>query len=302
MDVINKMATFSAYTTGYDTGYAKFSGLSTVSYARTVYINVEGSQQKSWSISANATPSTYIAYFNGLNPETTYEARVVVYRNSDWVSVYDNYDYFTTEAEPIPQLTSPTLNTGATIKTNTSLQITMYSVNEAERYYARIDGGTIYSGTGRTFNFTGLSPNTQYLIEIKCSASGYLDSDWSGWLATTSAIANFNWTTSERNAFNNKGLTTAITYERWNAFIDRIYDASSNDWRISSSDGAILSYSNTRMTSSDKVLTADRFNSVRYNIGSRIPTGISRVYKGDTVYGSYFITLETKLNEWINSL
>lgn len=234
----------------------------------------------------------------GLSPNTTYSIEADIYYSGGLLVSLSG----TATTRSLPQLTSPTLNTGATIKTNTSIQITMYTVSEAERYYARINGGTIYSGTGRTFNFTGLSPNKQYLIKIKCSANGYLDSDWAGYYATTSAIANFNWTTSERNAFNNQGLTTAITYERWNAFVDRIYDASSNDWRVSSSDGATLSYSNTRMNSSDKLLTADRFNSARYNIGSRIPTGINRVYKDDIVYGSYFITLETKLNQLINNL
>lgn len=53
------------------------------------------------------------------------------------------------------------------------------------------------------------------------------------------------------------------------------------------------------MTSSDKTLTAARFNSVRYNIGAHYSTGISEVASGDPVLGSYFTTLTTKLNEWI---
>lgn len=218
MDVISKMATFNASSTGYNSGRAVFSGLSVVSYARTIYINLGGSQQKSWSISANASPSSsYTAYFSNLNPNTNYTANCTVYRNSDWTVVYSNSSSFRTEEKPLPKLTSPTLNTGATIKTNTSIQITMYTVTEAERYYARINGGTIYSGTGRTFNFTGLNPNTQYLIEIKCSATGYLDSNWVGYRATTLSISSWEWwyPKTKDSSFN-------LTADEWLAFCSKI--------------------------------------------------------------------------------
>lgn len=70
-------------------------------------------------------------------------------------------------------------------------------------------------------------------------------------------------------------------------------------------------YENTKMlnTLEGRTLTAKRFNSLRYNIGSRYATGISDVYSYNdsigaenyTVYGHYFTTLTTKLNEWIGS-
>lgn len=91
------MATFSAYSTGPTTGYATLSGLSVVNYDRTVYINVNGLQQLSWVILANATPaSSYQQNFTGLIANTDYEARCVVYRNSDWAIVYSTTDLFIT--------------------------------------------------------------------------------------------------------------------------------------------------------------------------------------------------------------
>lgn len=55
-------------------------------------------------------------------------------------------------------------------------------------------------------------------------------------------------------------------------------------------------YDNTKMSSSDKTLTAKRFNSLRYNIGVHQSTGINEVKTGDKVYGSYFITMMNVLN------
>ena len=59
------------------------------------------------------------------------------------------------------------------------------------------------------------------------------------------------------------------------------------------------SYSATKMSYGDKVLTAARFNSLRYNIGLHYSTGINTVRTGDTVYGWYFTTLANCINNWI---
>lgn len=100
------MATFIANATGTTTGQAVFSGLSTVSYSRTIYITVNGTpigtQTRSWTIAANATPSSfYIANFTDLNPSTTYTANCTVYRNYPWEVVYSDSDSFTTFTPPV---------------------------------------------------------------------------------------------------------------------------------------------------------------------------------------------------------
>lgn len=283
------MATFSAYSSGSSTGYAKFSGLSTVPYARTVYINVNGSQQRSWQIAENATPSSsYTANFSSLQANTTYEARCIVYRNSDWAVVYSTTDSFTTD---MPKLSSPTLNVDATIKTNTSIQITMYTVSEAERYYARINGGSIQTKTTRTFTFTGLSPNTKYLIEIKCSANGYLDSNWAGYLATTLSITSWEWwypkvkdgsfnlTAGEWLAFCNKineirvanglgeyGFTTSSTY----IAKDKPYYAWIYNQAKTAIDSLNTGYTLLTATSGDMIRANEHFNNLKNALNSAI--------------------------------
>ena len=76
-----------------------------------------------------------------------------------------------------------------------------------------------------------------------------------------------------------------------------VLDAIGDSWN-----NHYASYNSTRMTSSNKTLTAARFNSLRYQIGSHESTEINEVSAGDTVYGWYFTTLANKLNSWINSI
>ena len=54
------------------------------------------------------------------------------------------------------------------------------------------------------------------------------------------------------------------------------------------------------MGPTDKTLTAERFNSLRFNIGIFLSTGIPEVSSGDIVLGSYFLTLADSLNAWID--
>jgi hypothetical protein len=105
-EVIKNMATFIAIATSPNAGQAIFSDLSTVSYARTIYITVNGTpsatQTKSWTIAVGSIPSSsYTANFTGLEPSTLYTANCTVYRNSPWEKVYSNSHRFTTLAPPI---------------------------------------------------------------------------------------------------------------------------------------------------------------------------------------------------------
>ena len=58
----------------------------------------------------------------------------------------------------------------------------------------------------------------------------------------------------------------------------------------------------TKMKSSDKVMTAERFNALRFNIGSRTSTGIADKSAGQEVVGDYFVTLAKCINGWIDKL
>ena len=91
-----------------------------------------------------------------------------------------------------------------------------------------------------------------------------------------------------------------FSYVVWNDMVSKVNNvlsASSGSWN-----SKYATYSETLINASDKTLTATKFNSLRYNIGLRSSTGISEVSPGDTVYGSYFITMANAINSWINSL
>lgn len=96
------MANFLAYATGSNSGQALFSDLSTVSYARTIYIDINGAQKRTWIINGGATPnSSYTANFTGLKPSTVYTANCTVYRNDNDTVVYTNSYSFVTAAPPV---------------------------------------------------------------------------------------------------------------------------------------------------------------------------------------------------------
>lgn len=167
-----------------------------------------------------------------------------------------------------------------------------------------------YISSGGNFTYTGLSSGTTYSIYVVISAPNWANSTTLYGSITTTAlsISLWSWTSSNGsataaqtqaayNAVTNKGSLSSFSYLVWNDMVDKIYTyrtAKSNGWANN-----YATYSATLMTSSDKVLTAVRFNSFRYNIGSLYSTGITDVSKGDIIYGSYFITLTDCLNSLI---
>ena len=94
------MAKFTASATGPYSAKGTLTGVSKVSYARTVYITVvETGAQDEWSINANATPSTsYTTTFRNLEPNTTYTIACTVYKNSPWEQVAYWEQEITTDA------------------------------------------------------------------------------------------------------------------------------------------------------------------------------------------------------------
>lgn len=99
--------------------------------------------------------------------------------------------------------------------------------------------------------------------------------------------------------------TTNISYTTWNSFIDRIREWLDYKSITNVSVEAMYGYESTtyakllsyaKMSADDKVLTAIRFNIVRYCIGSMNSTGLTDKSRGDKVYASYFLTLADKMN------
>lgn len=125
-----------------------------------------------------------------------------------------------------------------------------------------------------------------------------LVSKWSWSASNGSATA--AQTQAAYSAVTNQGKTSAFSYLVWNDMVDKameILNASGGSWNAS-----FATYADTRMSASDRAMTAVRFNSLRYNIGLRYSTGITTRYQGDVIYGSYFITLANCLNGWIDNL
>lgn len=107
-------------------------------------------------------------------------------------------------------------------------------------------------------------------------------------------------TTNAHTAVISGGYLSDFSYLVWNDLCDKV-----NATAIAAGDAWIVNWGTlaaTKMSSSNKNMTAVRFNALKNNIGARVSTGILDVEKGATIYGSYFITLATKLNTWINSL
>lgn len=123
------------------------------------------------------------------------------------------------------------------------------------------------------------------------------------------ALIPWDWNASRKTiaayeAVTNHGPIEDFSYDIWNNLVTRIMEARSfagvGMWDMA--DGTYLSYDDTLMYSRDKELTAKRFNSMKYNLGSEYSTGIKDVSPGDPVKGAYFTTIAEKLNEWIEIL
>lgn len=173
--------------------------------------------------------------------------------------------------------------------------------------------GVPSSGTTKWMTKTGLKPGTRYSVSIEAEdlVTGWSNS-WSTRVTTDKiVVAAWSWSSSNGtasasrtkaayNALINNGSTSDFSYLVWNDMCSKVIEienAAGLTWSTK-----YASYADTKMSSSDKVLTATRFNSLRYNIGRSYSTGIDTVYPGDTVYAWYFTTLARCMNEWIDQI
>lgn len=200
--------------------------------------------------------------------------------------------------------------------TSVTMRVTGIKSGQTIRFYVRYDPDTkvsvvdkkyTASATYMTRTFYGLSPETDYACNVE------VDTDWIGteYFTTDSpAVTVDSWSWSSSNgsatasqtqaaysAIRNHGKVSNFSYLVWNDLVDKVrevQEAKGVSWSTN-----YLSLSRTKMSASDKKLTAARFNSLRYNIGIYYSTGIQEVSRGDTVYGYYFTTLTNCINNWI---
>ena len=170
------------------------------------------------------------------------------------------------------------------------------------------------SGTGRNCSFSyEVTAGTTYYFWVRL-----IDIDTTG---TTTAHVNppakvkpWDWdasngkasaavTKAAHTAITKRGATTDFSYLVWNDLVDKVVEALTADgdsWNTNNS--KYLSSSSTKMSPSDKVLTAKRFNALRWNIGRKYSTDITDRSRGQQVLGSYFTTLTDALNSWIATI
>lgn len=170
---------------------------------------------------------------------------------------------------------------------------------------------TVTKSSSFSYTISGLDASNNYAINV-CSISS-AQSEWADaqTFTTSASISQWSWTSSNGsassaqtvamyNAINGTRQLDGLSYLVWNDLCDKVNDAA-----VASGDAWIITWgtlSSTKMSSSNKSLTAQRFNALKNNIGARQSTGISDVSSGDPIYWEYFTTLTEKLNSWISSI
>lgn len=106
-------------------------------------------------------------------------------------------------------------------------------------------------------------------------------------------------TTTAFSALRHQKPTTEFSHKVWNDMVDKVWEIlSATDGEWDTNGGKYLTYEKTRMSPSDRTLTAARFNSLRYNVGYLY----GEVKPGDPVRGTYFIEITNTMNKWIDTL
>ena len=208
-------------------------------------------------------------------------------------------------AKPTYTLDSYT-STSCTITVNVTSGYTSYTIlcrlynNTSDRtYYSENE----YHTSSFTRVITGLQPNTAYRLNVSygtwigatdfTTKSGITKWSW----ASSNGSATATQTQTAYNAVSNQGKLSDFSHLVWNDLCSKIQEVDIATGRTWNSKYA--SFYDTCMNS-DKVMTATRWNSALYNIGAYYSTGLSFHSTGDIIKGSYFITLASKLNEWID--
>lgn len=166
--------------------------------------------------------------------------------------------------------------------------------------------GAVWKSYGAgTFTFYGFAqaangkyyPTDPISAKVTVDEAQVLPDKWS-W-TSSNGNASRTQTRNAKTAVDSNGYLTDFSYLVWNDMCDKVkevLDAFGYSWSTQYG----LSLPNTKMSSSNKKMTAARWNSLRYNVGIHYSTGISEVSVGDIIYGSYFTKLMSKVNDWID--
>lgn len=290
---------------------------------RTVTWTVDGdSYEGPIDIESSALESPE-CYISGLQPNTTYRigAYIVYNKGQSHMSLFLSPD-LTTLPEEVDfggdidtKCTTDSISARLvginTDYPNNKVRVTFYVAGSQVSSFTF--AGVPSSGTTKWMTKTGLKPGTRYSVSIEAEdlVTGWSNS-WSDRVTTDKILVSaWSWSSSNGTAsasqtkaaytaLTNNGSTSDFSYLVWNDMCSKVIEienAAGLTWSTK-----YASYADTKMSSSDKVLTATRFNSLRYNIGRSYSTGINEVASGDTVYAWYFTTLARCMNEWIDQI
>lgn len=237
--------------------------------------------------------------YTNLSDGTTYTAKVII-ENISTGQIYKTLTRnVTTNEHTLPKLPTPTLDTNATIKTANSITVTINAVTGATTYYARIGGGTAQTSSGRTFAFYDLTPNTQYYIEIKVGGSGYRDSNWAGYYATTLATELWEWWTPKDDE------DSDISPDEWLAFCSKI-----NEVRVANGLSAYSFTTSSTYIGKDKpfyawiwLQAANAINEINGQVAAdclNVKSFLESMNNDSIIYPWYWDNLRTALNNAIN--
>lgn len=264
----------------------------------------------------SASSTSAEADIGGLEPGTNYLANVRI--NGKWATAVK----FKTDPEEVDfggdidtKCTTNSISARLvginTDYPNNKVRVTFYVAGSQVSSFTF--AGVPSSGTTKWMTKTGLKPGTRYSVSIEAEdlVTGWSNS-WSDRVTTDKILVSaWSWSSSNGTAsasqtkaaytaLTNNGSTSDFSYLVWNDMCSKVIEienAAGLTWSTK-----YASYADTKMSSSDKVLTATRFNSLRYNIGRSYSTGINEVASGDTVYAWYFTTLARCMNEWIDQI
>lgn len=264
----------------------------------------------------SASSTSAEADIGGLEPGTNYLANVRI--NGKWATAVK----FKTDPEEVDfggdidtKCTTDSISARLvginTDYPNNKVRVTFYVAGRQVSSFTF--AGVPSSGTTKWMTKTGLKPGTRYSVSIEAEdlVTGWSNS-WSDRVTTDKILVSaWSWSSSNGTAsasqtkaaytaLTNNGSTSNFSYLVWNDMCSKVIEienAAGLTWSTK-----YASYADTKMSSSDKVLTATRFNSLRYNIGRSYSTGINEVASGDTVYAWYFTTLARCMNEWIDQI
>lgn len=264
----------------------------------------------------SASSTSAEADIGGLEPGTNYLANVRI--NGKWATAVK----FKTDPEVVDfggdidtKCTTDSISARLvginTDYPNNKVRVTFYVAGSQVSSFTF--AGVPSSGTTKWMTKTGLKPGTRYSVSIEAEdlVTGWSNS-WSDRVTTDKILVSaWSWSSSNGTAsasqtkaaytaLTNNGSTSDFSYLVWNDMCSKVIEienAAGLTWSTK-----YASYADTKMSSSDKVLTATRFNSLRYNIGRSYSTGINEVASGDTVYAWYFTTLARCMNEWIDQI